>query len=90
MVSVYTIQAQKTEVLPEPTVNHSTMIGFGKAFLSDSYLSPLTYDGMSVTLLHDRIKATQYFGELLLQQQFQIQTAITKIQPLQLRNIMEI
>lgn len=78
--SVYcTIQAQKTEVLPEPTVNHSTMIGFGKAFLSDSYLSPLTYDGMSVTLLHDRIKATQYFGgELLLQQQFQIQTAITK------------
>jgi len=73
------IRAQQADTLPEPTVNHSTLIGIGKAFLSDSYLSPLTYDGVSIMLLHDRIKASPYFGgELLLQQQFQIQTAITK------------
>jgi len=73
------ITAQEADNLPVPTVNHSTLIGIGKAFLTDSYLSPLTYDGVSISLLHDRIKASPYFnGALLLQQQFQIQTAITR------------
>ncbi len=73
------VTAQEADNLPVPTVNHSTLIGIGKACLTDSYLSPLTYDGVSISLLHDRIKASPYFnGALLLQQQFEIQTAITK------------
>lgn len=72
-------QAQDPEATPLPTVNHSTLFTVGKAFLSDSYLSPLTYDGVSISLLHDRIKASPYLGgKLLMQQQFQIQTAVTK------------
>lgn len=61
------------------TYNQSTLFGIGKAFLSDSYLSPLTYSGVSMTLMHDRIKGSPHLhGNLLIQQQFQIQTAITK------------
>src|SRR5690554_50319 len=61
------------------TFNQSTLLGVGKAFLSDSYLSPLTYSGVSMTLMHDRIKGSPHLnGNMLLQQQFQIQTAITK------------
>lgn len=60
-------------------VNQSTLFGIGKAFLTDSYLSPLKYSGISMSLMHDRIKGTSYFNnKLLLQQQFLIQTAITK------------
>jgi hypothetical protein len=73
------LQAQLSGDPPEATVNHATLVGVGKAFLSDSYLSPLTYDGMSISLLHDRIKASPLAGgKLSWQQQFQIQTAITK------------
>ncbi len=73
------IHAQQRDSLSQPAVNQATLIGIGKAFIADSYLSPLTYDGMAVTLLHDRIKASSYLGgDLLLQQQFQIQTAVTK------------
>ncbi len=61
------------------TVNHSTLFGIGKVYLSDSYLSPLTYSGISMTLMHDRLKRTPHFaGKLLLQQQFQIQVGITE------------
>ena len=61
------------------TVNHSTMFGIGKVYLSDSYLSPLTYSGISMTLLHDRLRRTPHLsGRMLLQQQFQIQVGITE------------
>ncbi len=64
---------------PLKTVNESTLFGVGKTFLDDTYLSPLTYNGLSMTLLHDRIRATRHFnGSMLLQQQFSIQVAITK------------
>lgn len=60
-------------------VNHATLVGVGKAYLFDSYLSPLTYNGFSMTLLHERLKQSPYFsGKLLLQQQFHIQVGITK------------
>jgi hypothetical protein len=63
---------------PRP-VNRSTLFGVGKAFLNDSYLSPLRYDGSSMSLMHDRIRGTSLFnGNLLLQQQFLIQIATTK------------
>lgn len=71
--------SQEDIALPVNTVNQSTLIGVGKAFLSDSYLSPLTYSGVSMTLMHDRIKGTSHLNaNLLMQQQFQIQTAITQ------------
>lgn len=66
-------------ILQVTPVNQSTLFGIGKAFLGDSYLSPLTYSGISISLMSDRIKGTPYFNnKLLLQQQFLIQTAITK------------
>lgn len=60
-------------------VNHATLVGVGKVYLFDSYLSPLTYSGTSMTLLHDRLKGSSYFSKKLLwQQQFQIQIGTTK------------
>lgn len=70
------ISAQQTPLRP---ANQATLFGIGKAFVTDTYLSPLTYDGLSVSLLHDHLKATRLFDEkLLLQQQFQLQVATTK------------
>ncbi|MDR2816920.1 MAG: DUF3316 domain-containing protein [Proteiniphilum sp.] len=72
-------QENRSTIQPVSPVNQSTLFGIGKAFLNDSYLSPLRYNGISISLMHDRIKRTPYFsGNLLLQQQFLIQTAITK------------
>lgn len=61
------------------SVNQSTLIGIGKAFIGDSYLSPITYDGIAVSLMHERLKGSRMFGnQALIQNQFRIQTAITK------------
>lgn len=75
----FTSRAQQIDLEPVNTVNHATLIGIGKAFITDTYLSPLNYDGLSISLLHDRIKASSWLdGKLLLQQQYYIQTAIAK------------
>ncbi|NLI99894.1 MAG: DUF3316 domain-containing protein [Bacteroidales bacterium] len=59
-------------------VNQSTLGGIGKVFLYDTYLSPLRYDGIAFSLLHDRLNGTSLAdGSLLMQQQFRIQVAIT-------------
>ena len=72
-------QENRSLILPVDPVNQATLLGIGKAFLNDTYLSPLRYSGISISLMHDRIKGTPHFnGCLLLQQQFLIQTAITK------------
>ena len=61
------------------SANQATLLGVGKAFLTDTYLSPLEYSGLTISLLHDHINPTKHFNEkLLLQQQFQIQLAFTK------------
>ncbi|MEN6589188.1 MAG: DUF3316 domain-containing protein [Proteiniphilum sp.] len=71
--------SQENPPFYERTVNQSTLFGIGKIFLSDSYLSPLTYSGISMSLMHDRIKGSPHFdGKLLVQQQFQIQAGITE------------
>jgi hypothetical protein len=71
--------SQENPPFHERTVNQSTLFGIGKTFLSDSYLSPLTYSGISMSLMHDRLKGSPLFdGKLLVQQQFQIQIGITK------------
>ena len=61
------------------SVNQSTLIGIGKSYLVDSYLSPLTYDGLALSLINDRLKGSSLFeSKLLLQNQFRIQIGITK------------
>jgi hypothetical protein len=61
-----------------PWVNQSTLVGIGKSYLLDTYLSPVKYDGRSFSILHDRIRGTRFFEEqLLLQQQFHIVAANT-------------
>ncbi len=61
------------------STNQATLLGVGKSFLTDTYLSPLEYNGLTMSLLHDRISSTRHFNEkLLLQQQFQMQLAFTK------------
>lgn len=72
--------AQSTfDSLTVKPVNRSTMIGIGKAYLTDTYLSPQQYSGTTFSLLHERIKATSLFkSKLAFQQQFQIQTAFAE------------
>lgn len=61
------------------SVNQSTLFGIGKSYLFDSYLSPLTYDGIALSLINDRIKGSSLFNnKLLLQNQFRIQIGMTK------------
>lgn len=61
------------------SVNHSTLIGIGKSFLYDSYLSPLKYEGSAISLMHERIRGSSLFSnELLIQNQFRLQTGMTK------------
>ena len=61
------------------STNEATLFGIGKSFLTDTYLSPLEYEGISFSLLHDRLNGSKLFkGRLLMQQQFQLQIATTK------------
>ena len=61
------------------SINQSTLFGIGKVALHDSYLSPLNYEGVAISLLHERMKGSQYFnGDLVFQNQFRIQTGITE------------
>ena len=63
----------------EISVNQSTLIGVGRSYLYDSYLSPLTYEGTAISLIHDRLKGSSSFdGKLMLQNQFRLQTGVTK------------
>lgn len=73
---LFSQESTQQSVIP---VNQSTLIGIGKAYLEDSYLSPIKYEGIAISLLHDRIKASRKYGSnILIQNQFRIQTAITK------------
>lgn len=59
-------------------VNQSTLFGVGSMILTDTYLSPLQYNGLTLSLFHERLNATSMFkGKLLLQQQFFLQGAST-------------
>ena len=55
------------------------MAGVGKAYLTDTYLSPLQYEGSTFSLLHERTNGTSLWDKkMLLQQKFLIQTAFTQ------------
>lgn len=66
------------DTLTVRSVNRATLIGIGKVYITDTYLSPLQYEGTTFSLLHDRVRRTnQFSGKLLLQNQFQLQIGIT-------------
>ena len=70
---------ESTPVENEISVNQSTLIGVGKSQLYDSYLSPLTYEGIAISLIHERLKITSILeSKLLLQNQYRLQTGVTK------------
>lgn len=48
---LFSQESTQQSVIP---VNQSTLIGIGKAYLEDSYLSPIKYEGIAISLLHDR------------------------------------
>lgn len=59
-------------------VNQSTLFGVGSMILTDTYLSPLEYNGLTLSLFHERLNATSLLGgKLLLQQQIFLQGAST-------------
>ncbi|HUI32719.1 MAG: DUF3316 domain-containing protein [Dysgonamonadaceae bacterium] len=61
------------------SVNQSTLFGIGTMYLTDTYLSPLEYNGISLSLMHERLNATSLFNDkLLLQQQYFLQTSSTE------------
>ena len=67
---------QKTPI--KKAVNSSTLFGVGSMILTDTYLSPLEYNGISLSLFYERLNATSLLkGEMLLQQQIFLQTAST-------------
>ena len=59
-------------------VNQSTLFGVGKMMMTDTYLSPLEYDGLSLSLMHERLNASSLLKDkLIFQQQFFLQVAST-------------
>lgn len=78
-IAVNCFSQEKADEVASQLVNRSTLAGIGNAYITDTYLSPLEYNGTSFSLLNENLKATRYFdGALLLQQQFEIQIAQTK------------
>lgn len=59
-------------------VNQGTLFGVGSMILTDTYLSPLEYNGLSLSLFYERLNATSLFNnKMLLQQQVLLQGAST-------------
>lgn len=59
-------------------VNQSTLFGVGSMILTDTYLSPLQYNGLSLSVFYERLNGTSIFdGKMLMQQQFLLQGAST-------------
>lgn len=59
-------------------VNQATLFGVGSMILTDTYLSPLEYNGLSLSLFYERLNATSLFNsKMLLQQQVLLQGAST-------------
>ncbi len=79
-INIFVINAQRqADFYPIATQNSSTMMGIGQTALTDTYLSPLKYKGVSFSLLHENLRLTGLFdSKMVLQQQFQLQTAFTK------------
>ena len=51
------------------STNEATLIGAGKYFLKDTYLSPLKYDGYGISVLNERMKIIKLGGGKVSRQQ---------------------
>ena len=66
------------ELATKKAVNQGTLFGVGSMILTDTYLSPLEYNGLSLSLFYERLNATSLFNsKMLLQQQVLLQGAST-------------
>ncbi len=60
------------------SVNQSTLFGIGSMLITDTYLSPLEYSGISLSLLHERLNSSSLLNnKLVFQQQFFLQASST-------------
>ena len=60
-------------------INQSTQFGVGSMKMTDTYLSPLEYNGLTLSLMHERLNALSLLNDkLIFQQQFYLQAASTK------------
>lgn len=61
------------------SVNQSTLFGVGSMSLTDTYLSPLKYSGVTLSVLHERLNPTSLLkNKLIFQQQFFLQVSTTE------------
>lgn len=75
-VFIHAAFAQGIDSLSVKPVNRAVMFGVGRASLLDTYLSPLQYNGVSVSLLYDQLNGSRFFGnKLLIQHRFQVEIA---------------
>ena len=66
------------KIATKKAVNQGTLFGVGSMILTDTYLSPLEYNGLSLSLFYERLNATSLFNnKMLLQQQVLLQGAST-------------
>ena len=66
------------KIATKKVVNQGTLFGVGSMILTDTYLSPLEYNGLSLSLFYERLNATSLFNnKMLLQQQVLLQGAST-------------
>lgn len=77
--AVISVLGQNKLDLPiKRAVNQSTLFGIGSMNMTDTYLSPLEYDGLTLSLLHERMNASSLLNDkLIFQQQFFLQAAST-------------
>ena len=60
------------------SVNQSTLFGVGSMRVTDTYLSPLEYSGISLSVLHERLNSSSLLNnKLVFQQQFFLQASST-------------
>lgn len=78
LIIVFSVSVKAQEEVYK-TTNRATLIGVGGVGLYDTYLSPLKYSGKTISVLHDRISPSFFLKDKsVLQQQFMLQSAITK------------
>ena len=89
-VSCVLFSQNVTSHAPVRPVNQSTLVGVGKAFLYDTYLSPLRYEGITFSLMHDRIQGPIPVVTYSCNSSFRLRWLLPRILPRLLPNIMVI
>lgn len=79
LCAVYAVLGQSNQDIPmKKAINQSTLFGVGNMIITDTYLSPLEYNGLTLSLLHERLSASSLLKDkLIFQQQFFVQAAST-------------